>query len=317
MKKVFVCALAVVVGMMFFQVPGARADFPNRMVTCVVGFSPGGMTDVVSRLLADKMGEFLGQKVIVENQPGAGGATALLRTLDGPTDGYTFVSMSTSTAAGTALVGKPVDIEKIGFIGAYMPQERVLFARKDAPFTTFEGLVEYAKKSPVTFAGGGSIWAANVVEAMAKEMDLNIRVVPFRSGGDGAAAILGGHVTLAETGVGTPAWQSAIKGGLNVIAVLGDGDLKDLGFPEIKSIRDYGATHFVRQYFGFAMSAGVPEYRRQKIEDAFEYAINHADVIKRMEELDLQPRYISSEEYRPIIEAVLKEVPALVEYLKD
>jgi tripartite-type tricarboxylate transporter receptor subunit TctC len=318
MKKNIIWVSIILASIILWQaLPACAADFPTKPISLIVGFGPGGMTDVCSRLFAEKMEKFLGQKVIVENKPGAGGYTALISVLNGSADGYTFVSCSTSTASATSLLGRPLASEKLGLIGSFMPQERVLFARKDVPFRTFEALVEYAKETPVTFAGGGSIWAARVVEAMAKELDLKIRIVPFRSGAEGSAAIIGGHVTLAETGVGTGAWQSALKGGLNIIAVLTDGDLKEFGFPEVKSIKDYGVTHFARIYFGYALPAGVPEERRQKLEDALKFAVEDPEVISKMKELDLKPRFLPAKAYRPIIEAVFKEAAELANYLKE
>ncbi len=317
MSRRFILISVLLVSVMVWQaLPAGAAGFPDKPINLIVGFGPGGMTDVCSRLFADKMEKFLGQKVIVENKPGAGGYKALKSVLDGPADGYTFVSCSTSTAAGTQLLHRPIAGEKIGLLGSFMPQERVLFSRKEAPFRTFDELIKYSKKTPVTFAGGGSIWAARVVEAMAKELKLKIRIVPFRSGSEGSAAILGGHVTMAETGVGTGAWQSALKGGLNVVAVLTDGDLKEFGFPEVKSIKDYGVTYFARMYFGFALPVGVPEERRQRLEDALKHAVEHPDVVKKMKELDLKPQFLSAKDYRPIINAVLKEAAELAAYLK-
>jgi len=309
----------VILFVMFYLLQGGgifAAEFPSKPITMIIGFGAGGMTDVTGRLFAEKMGQFLGQKVIVENKPGAGGFTALKNVLDGSADGYTFVSFSTSTAASTRLVGRPMEIDKIGLLGCTMTQERVLFAAKNAPFKTFDEMIAFAKKEPVTFASGGSIWADKVVEAMGKQLGLNLRMLPFKSGAEGSAAILGGHVIMAETGVGTGAWQSALKGGLNVLAVLTDGDLKDYGFPDIRSIKDHGVKNYVRMYYGYAVPAAVSAERRRKLESAVKFAVQHPEVAQKMKEIDLYPKYLTPAQYKPIVEAVFNESAELVAYLK-
>lgn len=318
MKKISkVMIVALFVALYLLQGGGIfAAEFPSKPITMIIGFGAGGMTDVTGRLFAEKMGQFLGQKVIVENKPGAGGFTALKGVLEGSADGYTFVSFSTSTAASTLLVGRPMEIGNIGLLGSTMTQERVLFSAKNAPFKTFDEMIAFAKKEPVTFASGGSIWADQVVEAMGKQLGLNLRMLPFKSGAEGSAAILGGHVIMAETGVGTGAWQSALKGGLNVLAVLTDGDLKDYGFPHIRSIKDHGVKNYVRMYYGYAVPAAVPEDRRRKLENAVKFAVEHPEVGQKMKEIDLFPKFISSAGYKPIVEAVFKESAELTTYLK-
>jgi tripartite-type tricarboxylate transporter receptor subunit TctC len=310
-------SVVLIAALFLFQGSGiSAAEFPTKPITLVVGFGAGGMTDVCSRLFAEKIGEFLGQKVIVENKPGAGGFTALKSVLEGSADGYTFVSFSSSTAAGTRLLGRPMGIEQIGLLGSTMTQERVLFAAKDAPFGTFEEFLAYAKEKPVTFGSGGSIWADQVVEAMGKQLGLQLRMLPFKSGAEASAAILGGHVMLAETGVGTGAWQSALKGGLKVLAVLTDGDLRDYGFPDVKSIRDYDVKYYVRMYYGYAVPSAVPEQRRQKLESAIQFAVEHPEIAVKMKELDLYPKFLPSTVQRPIIEAVFKEAAELTAFIK-
>lgn len=317
MKKLFPMALAAILPMLFWPVfPTAAAEFPSKPITLVVGFGPGGMTDVVGRILAFKMEEFLKQRIIVENKPGAGGYIALKSVLESPADGYTFVSYSTSTAASTILLDKPIPIETIGLLGSSMAQERVMFAKKGAPFKTFQGFVEYAKKNPVSFAGGGSLWTDQVVEAMAKELNLKVNFVPFRSGAEGSAAILGGHVMTAETGVGPPAWHAGIKGDLVILAVLSDGHIRDFGFPGVKNLKELGVSYFSRQKYGFALPAKVPAERREKLEKALKYAVEHPEAAKKIRDLDLVAEFLPAKEYHGIIQSTLKEAAELRSFLK-
>src|SRR5215468_7318287 len=143
-------------------------DFPDKRLSIVVGFGAGGMTDVTSRMLGRHMEKTLGVPVIIENKPGAGGTLAINSVGQMAADGYTMVSIQADGPFTSAYQGKPINLDDWGLIGGYMPQERVVFAAKNAPFNTFQEMVEYAKKSPVAFGDGASFWSARVVEAYAK-----------------------------------------------------------------------------------------------------------------------------------------------------
>ncbi len=298
-------------------IAGARAqDFPSEPITMLVGFGAGGMTDTSSRIMAEKLEEILGVRVIVENKPGAGGTLAIATAAEGPADGHTIVSFLTDSPFTAIYQDRPIDLDDWAIIGGYMPQERVLFARQDAPFQTFEEFVEYAKENPVTFADGGSFWASRVMEAFAKKHGLQLRMVPFRSGAEGSAAILGGHVTLAETGVGTPAWHSARDGGLAILATLTPGGLEQFGYPDVPTLDTLGADYVLRIYYGYAAPAEVPEERLEILRDAFKQAVEAPEVQEKLRQLDLTPEWIEPERYREILQSVTSDAEELKEYLK-
>ena len=123
-----------------------------------------------------------------------------------------------------------------------MPQERVLFAAKSAPFSTAQEMMEYARKNPITMSDGGSFWSARVMEAFAKKHNLQVAVVAQRSGQAGSNEVMGGHVTMAETGTGTPAWSAAKGGDWKIIATLTPGGLASFGMPDIPTFEKLAET---------------------------------------------------------------------------
>ena len=313
MRQLGIAALAL-------GIIGAAGDglgFPDEPITLVVGFGAGGMTDVSSRIIAEKLAEVTGTTVIVENRPGAGGTLAIANVAEMPADGYTVVSFLTDGPFTATYQERPIDLDDWAMIGGYMPQERVLFARTEAPFETVEELVAYAKSEPVTFADGGSFWSSRVMEAFAKKHELLVRLVPFRSGAEGSAAILGGHVTLAETGVGTSAWQSGREGGLKIMATLTPGGLAPFGLEDVPSFDEVGADYVVRMQYGYAVHADVPEDRLAYLRDAFRQVIEDEEVQARLRELDLTPAYTDPEAYAELMDAVTADGEALREYLKE
>lgn len=292
-------------------------DFPSEPLTLIIPYGAGGMTDTSGRILANALGEQLGERVDVVNRPGAGGFLGLTDALRADPDGHTIVAVTTDIFANTVLLDRDFTMDDVALVGSFMPQQRPLYANPDAPWDDFEGFVEYARDNNVSFADGGALWAGNVVKAFAQQEGLQITHIPFDSGAEGSAALLGGHVDIGETGVGTPAWQAAKEGELDFLVLLTDGDLEEFGFPEVENLLDKGYDHVVRMYYGLAVPADVPEPVRARLESALEGMLQDENVVSRLEELDLTPEFRSAEEYREIIDTVLVEAEELSEYLDE
>jgi tripartite-type tricarboxylate transporter receptor subunit TctC len=159
-------AMTLIVG------PFAQAQgFPDARITMMVGFGAGGMTDVTSRILAAKLEKLLGVTVIVENKGGAGGTLAINSVGQMAADGHTLVSFLTDGPFTSAYQGRHINLADWAIIGGYMPQERVLFAAKAAPFNTAQEMMAYAKANPITMSDGGSFWSARVMEALPRNTD--------------------------------------------------------------------------------------------------------------------------------------------------
>lgn len=296
----------------------ASAEYPDRPITIIVAYGPGGMTDVSTRILTEKLEGILGVDILVENRPGAGGTLAWGTLLEQPADGYTIVSFGTSEYVTTIILERDYKIEDFAVLGSYMPQQRVLFGRKDLPFSDIEGMIEYAKETPVTFADGGLFWASRVMEAFAKQNDLQVRLVPFRSGAEGSAAILGGHVSIAETGVGTGAWLGATReGSLNILGVLSPGNLDQVGQTGVPSIEEFGADFLAKVYYGYAMKAGTDPEIIATLSAAFEEALADPEVQAAFKERDLIPQWMPPEEYAETMSSLGAEAQALKEYLAE
>lgn len=315
-RRQLLVGLGIVAGILTAGAVTPAAAFPERAITMTVGFGAGGMTDVTSRMIAQKLEKALGTSVVVENKTGAGGVLAINAVGQMPADGHTIVSMLTDGPFTSTYQNKPIDLKNWAVVGGYMPQERVLFAAKNAPFDTFEEMVAFAKSNPVTFADGGAFWSARVMEAFAKKHGLQVRLVPFRSGAEGSAAILGGHVMIAETGTGTSAWKAAKKGDLKILATLTPGGLAPFGMPEVPTFDKVGADFVVRIYYGYAASAATPADRLEKLRTAFKTVIEDPEVQEKMKALDLTPTWIEPKTYEDILRSVTDDADKLRDYLK-
>ncbi|MGD9866497.1 MAG: tripartite tricarboxylate transporter substrate binding protein [Hyphomicrobiales bacterium] len=311
-------AMALAAAVLFTAAAPAAAKFPEKPITIIVGYGAGGMTDVSSRILAEKLEKILGVNVIVENKPGAGGTLAWTATLDREADGYTITSFATHDYVASVMLDRKISLDDFTAIGSIMPQQRVLFATNSMPFDTMEGMIEYTKKTPVTFADGGLYWASRVVEAFAKKNDLKIRLVPFKSGAEGSAALLGGHVSIGETGVGTGAWLGATrKGTLKILGILSPGDLERVGQKGVRSIGTVGADYLTKVYYGYAVKAGTPADRVAIISDAIEKALKDPDVAAKFKERDLIPEWIPPGSYKETLLSLTDEAQKLKAYLAE
>lgn len=295
----------------------AAEDYPSEPITVVVGFGAGGMTDTSTRIIAQQLEKKLGVTVVVENRPGVGGLLALQEVQRRPADGYTFVTFLSDSPFTSAYQDRPLDFDKWVMLGGYMPQERVLFGRSDNPFHTLDELVAYAKDNFVTFADGGAFSAARVMEAFGKQYDIELRMVPFKSGAEGSAAILGGHVMIAETGVGTPAWTSAEDEGLEILATLSPGGLAEFDRPDVPTIKEFGADHTVVFQYGYAIKAGTPPERIEILQNALREIAEDPAVRKRFREIDLLLKWVPGEEYAKIMKQVAKDTAELREFLEE
>jgi tripartite-type tricarboxylate transporter receptor subunit TctC len=290
--------------------------FPERRITMVVGFGAGGMTDVTSRILANRLEKLLGTTIVVENKAGAGGTLAIKSVGQMDADGYTLVSLLTDGPFTAAYQDKPIDLADWAIIGGYMPQERVLFAAKTAPFSTARQMMEYARTTPITMSDGGSFWSARVMEAFARKHNLQVAVVAQRSGQAGSNEVLGGHVTMAETGTGTPAWSAAKGGELKIIATLTPGGLAAFGMPDIPTFEKLGADFVPRMFYGYAVRAATPPDRIARLRAAFKEAVEDAEVRAQMTRIDLTPMWIDPKTYADTLRKVAEDGVKLREYLK-
>lgn len=296
----------------------AAAEYPDKPITIVIGYGPGGMTDVSTRILAERLEKILGVDVLIEHKPGAGGVLAWQSLQERAADGYTIVDFGSSAYVTAIMLDREIGLDDFTPLGSIMVQQRVLFGRKDMPFKTMEELIAYAKDNPVTFADGGAFWASRVIEAMAKQMDLKFRLVPFKSGAEGSAAILGGHVATAETGVGTGAWMGATREGkLNVLGVLSPGNLDDVGQPGVRNIGDVGAKYLVQMYYGYAVKKGTDPEQVKVLTAAIEQALTDEATEKKFRDRDLIPEWIPGDEYLTLLNGLTGEAKELKAYLAD
>lgn len=195
-------AAAAVIGLFAsFAVPAAAQKYPDRPVKIVLPFGPGGVADVTSRLVAEKLGEKLGQRFVIENMPGAGGISAANAVIGAPPDGHTIGLVTNGTAISVAqfksLPFDPVrDYAMVSTLGTF---DLVFAVNADAPFRTLADFVAAARREP----GKLNIGTINVggtqnlgAELLRLTANLDVQIVPYRNSPDIIVALLRNDVQM-------------------------------------------------------------------------------------------------------------------------
>ncbi|WP_018000514.1 tripartite tricarboxylate transporter substrate binding protein [Paracoccus sp. N5] len=180
----------------------ARAEFPDRQITLVIPFAAGGSTDVVGRIVADKMGAALGQQVIVQNVGGAGGSLGAAQVAKADPDGYTILMATVATHALNPLIlkQKPYDpVADFAPISLLVLVPNVLAVNPELPVNTVQELIDLAKKEPGTlaYASSGNGTPLHLSGELFKSMaGVDITHIPYKGSGPALTDVLGNQVPI-------------------------------------------------------------------------------------------------------------------------
>jgi tripartite-type tricarboxylate transporter receptor subunit TctC len=253
-------AIAATLGLAALAGGQAQAAFPERPITLVVGFPPGGGGDLYGRLIATAMGKTLGQTVIVENRPGAGGNIAAGLVAKAAPDGYTILlAMSGNLAVSPALKPQslpykvPDDFAPIGLI---LEAPHGLFVATPSRFKTAREVIDAAKQRELTFASTGTGGAAHIGMETIKELGhLKLLHVPYKGSGPAITDMLGGQIDMFFA-TASPLVPQVQQGQLRVLALTGRQRSPIL--PEVPTFKELGIDMTMTQWYGLAAPAGTP-----------------------------------------------------------
>ena len=262
----------------------AAQTWPTRPVTMVVPFPPGGGTDVLGRIVAQKMSEILRQQVIVENVGGAGGMIGSARIAHATPDGYQFVLGSRADAINQTLYKHPLydfkrDLTPVILVA---DQPMIIIARKDLPVSGLQEFIAYVKKNQATLrTGSAGIGSTGYVDCALFNQAIGVKVqdIPYRGGGPALQDLIGQQfdyfVTLSPTAV-PPVKAGLVKG----ITMLSPKRLPSL--PDLPTADEQGMHFEASTWFAFFVPKGTPAAVIKKLHDATAEAINMPAVQERL-----------------------------------
>jgi tripartite-type tricarboxylate transporter receptor subunit TctC len=273
--------------------------FPQKPVRIVVPFGPGGVADITARVVAPKMQEALGQPVLVENRPSAGGIVAAQEVLRSPPDGHALYLINNGTAVSEALFKQlpynpQKDFTPISTIGFF---PLVMLTGAESPYKSVQDVIAAAKKQPgklnVATIGIGS--TQNLAATLfASTAGIDYQVIPYKATGDVVTAALNRDADVIFE-ILAP-MMSHIRGGkLRPLAITTAKRFPTL--PDIPSVIESGVAGYdVASWNGLAAPAGTPPAAVQLLQQAVAKAVADAEVQKRFAELGVEPRSSTSEE---------------------
>ena len=288
------------------QAPSPGAQWPVRPVRFIVPYAPGGATDIIGRLVAQKLGELLGQQFVVENRPGAGASIGANLVATAVPDGYTLLlTNSGSHAAAPALFPKlPYDpIKNFTHVALVATTPTVLVVNKHTPFRTLESLVRYAKANPgkLSFATSGNGSSAHLVgEMLMLEAGIGMVHIPYRGAGPAMLDVVANQVPMMFDSLGS-ASTNIRSGEVRALAV--SSAARQNGFPDVPTFSESGLPNVEStSWFGVSGPAGLPPEIRKKLARAVVDAVNSPDVQARLGELQFTPSSISPAEFPAFIQ---------------
>lgn len=280
------------------------ADYPTRPIRYVVAFAPGGINDIMARIVAQKLNESWGQAVIVDNRPGAGGNLAAGLVAKSTADGYTFMNISTAHAISQTLYAKldyslERDLTPIVVLGA---SPNIMVVNAGIPAKNVAELVDWAKKNRLIYASGG----IGVISHLSMEMfkvaaKIDATHVPYKGVGPAVPDLLSGQAHLMINSI--PELLPHTKGGK--LRVIGSMTEKRHPFiPDVPTFIEQGYKEFVMgNWTGIVAPAGTPKNVIDKLAKEITRIIRTPEMSKRLEEMGVDPMGGTPAEFGTLIRA--------------
>jgi tripartite-type tricarboxylate transporter receptor subunit TctC len=292
------------------------ADYPTRPVTLVVAFPPGGASDVLSRILARKLEQILGQPFVIDNRPGAGGNVAADAVAHAAPDGYTLLNGNNSILATNAALYKKInfdpeaDFAPIGLIGS---QANILVVNPGLPVTSMAELIALAKASPgkLNFASSGHGLAAHLAGELFKtEAKIDLVHVPYKGAAPALQDVIAGHV------------QMMFATASSVVPHIRDGKVRALGvatlkrttvLPEIPTIDELGIKGFdATTWHGLVVPARTPKDIVATLNRALVATLGDAAVKKSLGDLGVDIITGTPEDFAAYIKSEIPKWTAII-----
>jgi len=257
----------------------AFAQYPDRPITMIVPFPPGGVADTVARPFADALSRELKQPVVIENKPGAGGAIGMGLAAKAKPDGYTvLLALASYTVLPEAdkVLGRAPQYQLADLrpIARFTADPTVLAVRAESPWKTYAEFVAAAKTEPgkLTFGSSGNYGTMHMPMAMlALDRGVQLTHVPYTGAGPAIVGLLGGQIDAVATGPATVV-QHVKAGKIRVLAHWGEGRLAAL--PDVPSLTDLGTPVTYAQWSGMFVPAGTSDAIVTRLREASKAAAN-------------------------------------------
>jgi tripartite-type tricarboxylate transporter receptor subunit TctC len=281
--------LLVLVSILLAALPAAAQEFPTRALRVICAFPPGGPVDVTSRALALELNRQLGQPVVVENRPGAGGNIGAEAAARATADGYTLFVTWNSLHAISPLIHAKMNYDPnrdLAPVSTLVSLRQVLVVNPSVPAKTVQELIALAKAQPgkVTFATPGNGTVSHMAATMfAQQAGLDLVHVPYKGSAPALADMLSGQVTMMFDHI--PSALPQIKAG-KLRALATSGSARNPVLPDLPTVAEAGVKGFdTSVWFGLSVPSGTPAPIVARLNAEAQKAVRSPDFIQSMTRL--------------------------------
>jgi tripartite-type tricarboxylate transporter receptor subunit TctC len=285
----------------------AQAPYPTKPVKLVVAFTPGGPTDVVARLLAQKLTQKWGQQVIVENKAGAAGVIGSEYVAKSAPDGYTLLMATAGNLTVNQHLYPSMKFDPVKDFAPVMQTaavDFVLVTQPTTPYKDVKDLVTAAKAQPdvITSATSGNGGAPHLAAALFEHSaNVQLRLVPYKGTADAVNAVLSGQTNL-DFDAASQVLPHVKAGKLRALAVL--GAKRSPLLPEVPTMAEAGLANYnFTNWFGLVAPAGTPKDVIEKLHADVNEALQDAEVRNKFQNLGLQPGSGSKAQFAALIKS--------------
>ena len=290
-------------------------SFPARPIKYICPWPAGGSTDIVMRSLAESASKVLGQNVIVENKPGAGGMLGAVEMLSAKPDGYTLCQIPQGAFRIPHMQKTAYDtLKDFTWIACLTGYTFGLVVPANSPFKSIKDLVDFAKANPgvVTYGSTGTGTSPHLaVEEFAQKAGIKLNHIPYKGNAENMQAILGGHVMAASDATG---WGPHVESGkLRLLATYGSKRPKR--WPQIPTLDELGYQTVSDSPFGVCGPKGMDPAVVKTIHDAFKKTLEDPAVMATFDKYDQNVIYLNTEQYTKFARDSFFAERALIEKL--
>jgi tripartite-type tricarboxylate transporter receptor subunit TctC len=300
----------------FIKVPDAspaEEKYPTRTIKLVVPISAGGPTDVIARKVADVVGKSLGQEVIIENKPGAGGLVGATYVVRSKPDGYTIGFMTSGSYLISPFFTKmdfdpmtdPVPIVQALTISHW------IYVKDDSPIKTFNDVIELGRKRQLLVGSVGMLLGDFALERIAAQAKLNLKIMPLGGGPGINAALLGGQV---DAGVSSVQSEYIRSGKERLIARVTEGPVLP-EYKDVPQVNKFGYDLVTPGFIVFFGPKGLPKHIHAKLEEEFSRALANPSVIETIKKIGEMPTVRGSADFNNFIKVEHARVEKMMKEL--
>ena len=301
--------------------PATAADFPKKPVAMIVAYSPGGGTDTAARVIAKYVQPYLGQRLVIQNKPGAGGQIGFTALANAKNDGYKigFINIPSIFMVKMLRENVPYEMSDYEAIVNIQLDPVVLAVKAESPIKTVQDFMDAARQNPGQVnVGGDGPQSNNQLQIVVAEdkLDIDVNFVAFNGSGPAITATLGDQV-VASVPSASSATSHIKNGRLRALAVFSDQRYPYL--PDVPTIAEASGVTVPAigaSMRGVAVPKGLDPVRKKIIADAFESVMTDPDFIAQADKMGLPLHYMNAQDFDSYLNTAAQSVQDYIHLLK-